>query len=129
MRKLLLSGVLIAWSAPALAIEPGFLMETDFFKWPDWHENLELYDCTQHIWYFILNAPPVVEPPPIDIVNPPVEPPPYVPPPYTPPVIIPPVTPPVVAVPETSTWMMLFAGFAMMGMAGLRRARVARSLA
>lgn len=83
--------------AHAETISPGDLMYTDFFLWPDWRENLALYDCTAKLWYFLenpplvdLQEPPVLLEPPVNIVP------------------VPPIVP--VATPEPSTWALLLLG-------------------
>ena len=107
-------------------IAPWQLMESDFFRWSNWRENLSLYDCTNKMWYYMGNAPPqIVEPPPyVPPYSPPVYVPPvgYEPPPYTPPWTPTPPLPPMNGVPEPATWVMFLCGFAAMGWFGWRRA-------
>jgi hypothetical protein len=58
--------------APARAdISPGDLMYTDFFRWPDWRENLAHFDCTPMMYVFMWTEPP---PPVVDPLTPVVDP-------------------------------------------------------
>jgi hypothetical protein len=49
----------LAPAAPARAfdISPGDLMYTDFFKWSNWREILQKFDCTEEMNFYLWNAP------------------------------------------------------------------------
>lgn len=101
-------------TAPAHAtISGGDLLVSDFFRWPDWRENLARFDCTPEMNVFMWTLPPVDDdsPPsvivendlPLFVVDPPLL------------VIDTPWTPlPPSAVPEPSTWAMMAIGAAAM---------------
>lgn len=107
-------------------ISVGDLLMSNFFnpRNGDWRKNLQMYDCTSHMWVLMYGPlPPAIVAPPIEVD--------YVAPPltvvdYEPPVITPPIEPPVIPppsvnTPETSTWVMMLIGFAALAGASLRK--------
>ena len=126
MRTTLLAATLLI-GCPAISsadIAPWQLLESDFFRWSDWRENLSLYDCTNKMWYYMDNAPPAITSPAPPVYEPLVGfydlSPPACCQDFVLPLPLP--LPPMSEVPEPATWVMVLFGFVGMSFARWRRA-------